>query len=177
MAQSQYPADAYYKGDVDELRIYDRALSPDEVANAMQGGMGYGIANTPSPANKAANLLPQVSLNWVAGQEGKTHDVYFGAGADDVANATTVKPLGVLVSPGQTATTYNAGRLEFGKTYFWRVDEVGAAPDLHGLQRKCMVVHHRAARLYDEQGQHHRHGLQLQQRGHGTGQDRSTVPA
>ncbi len=129
IAKSQYAADAYYKGDVDELRIYDRALSQDEVANAMQGGLGYGVANTPSPAHKAVNLLPDVSLSWKAGQLGQTHDVYFGTVADDVANATTAVPLGVLVSPGQTATTYKAGRLAFGKTYYWRVDEVGPAPD------------------------------------------------
>ncbi len=129
IARSQYPADAYYKGDVDDLRIYDRALSQDEVANAMQGGLGYGVANTPSPATKAVNLLPDVSLSWKAGQLGQTHDVYFGMIADDVANATTAKPLGVLVSPGQPAATYKAGRLAFGKTYYWRVDEVGPAPD------------------------------------------------
>ena len=83
----------------------------------------------PVPADKAVNLLPEVTLSWTAGQLGQTHDVYFGTVADDVANATTANPLGVLVSPSQAATTYNAGRLEFGKTYYWRVDEVGAAPD------------------------------------------------
>ena len=129
IARSQYPADAYYKGDVDELRIYDRALTQDEVANAMQGGMGYGVATSPVPADKATNLLPDQSLSWAAGQTGKTHDVYFGTVRDDVANATTAKPLGVLVSPGQAGTTYIAGRLAFGKTYYWRVDEVGPAPD------------------------------------------------
>ncbi len=129
IAKSQYAADAYYKGDVDELRLYDRALTQDEVANAMQGGLGYGVANTPAPADKATDLLRDQALSWTAGQLAKTHDVYFGAVRDDVANATTAKPLGVLVSPGQAGTTYNIGRLEFGKTYFWRVDEVGPAPD------------------------------------------------
>ncbi|MCL5280422.1 MAG: discoidin domain-containing protein [Planctomycetes bacterium] len=129
IARSQYPADAYYKGDVDDLRLYDRALSQDEVANTMQGGVGFGVATTPSPANKAVNLLPDVSLRWKSGQLGQTHDIYFGTDFNSVANAATAAGLGVLVSPGQTATTYNAGRLKFGTTYYWRVDEVGAAPD------------------------------------------------
>ncbi len=128
LGKSQWP-DALYQGSLDEFRIYNRAMSQDEVANVMQGGVGFGVANTPGPADKAVNLLPDVSLSWKAGQLGQTHDVYFGTVADDVANATTATPLGALVSPGQTVTTYNAGRLAFGKTYYWRVDEIGAAPD------------------------------------------------
>jgi hypothetical protein len=129
VARSQYAADAYYKGDVDELRIYDRVLTADEVANAMSGGPGYGVANTPVVADKTTDVPRDLVLSWTAGQVAKTHDVYFGTVSDSVANATTAKPLGVLVSPGQAATTYNAGRLVFGQTYYWRVDEVGAAPD------------------------------------------------
>jgi hypothetical protein len=129
VARSQYAADAYYKGDVDELRIYDRALTQDEIANAMSGGPGYGVANTPVVADKTTDVPRDLVLSWTAGQVAKTHDVYFGANSSDVANATTAKPLGVLVSPGQAATSYNPGRLAFGTTYYWRVDEVGAAPD------------------------------------------------
>jgi hypothetical protein len=128
IARSQYP-DPSYNGGLDDLRIYDRALTQDEVAHAMQGGLGYGVANTPIPANKASDLLRDQVLSWTAGQVAQTHDVYFGTVRDDVANATTAKPLGVLVSPGQAATTYNPGRLAFGTTYYWRVDEVGPAPD------------------------------------------------
>jgi len=50
IARSQY-ADPSYNGALDDLRIYDRTLSQDEVANAMQGGLGYGVASAPSPAN------------------------------------------------------------------------------------------------------------------------------
>ncbi|OHB67182.1 MAG: hypothetical protein A2Y77_04530 [Planctomycetes bacterium RBG_13_62_9] len=128
IARSQYP-DPSYSGGLDELRIYDRALSQDEIVNAMGGGLGYGLASTPNPADKATGLLPNVILSWSAGQVAKTHDVYFGAVRDDVANASTKTPLGVLVSPGQEATTFNVGRIGFGKTYYWRVDEVGPAPD------------------------------------------------
>lgn len=128
LGKSQWP-DALYKGSLDDFRIYNRALSGDEVANLVVGGAGFGVASAPSPANKATNLLPNVTLSWAAGQLGVTHDVYFGTDANAVASATTAAPLGVLASPGQTTLTYNAGQLAFGTTYYWRVDEVGAAPD------------------------------------------------
>jgi hypothetical protein len=35
----------------------------------------------------------------------------------------------VLVSQDQAATTFDPGRLEFGRMYYWRVDEVNGAPD------------------------------------------------
>ena len=38
--------------------------------------------------------------------------------------------MGVLVSQGQADTSYDPdGLLEIGQTYYWRIDEVNAAPD------------------------------------------------
>ena len=49
---------------------------------------------------------------------------------DDVNNAGRANPMGVLASQGQSDTTYDpAGLLDYGQTYYWRVDEVNAAPD------------------------------------------------
>jgi len=56
--------------------------------------------------------------------------VYFGTSFDDVNAAGRANPMGVLVSQGQTATTYApAATLDFETAYYWRVDEVNAAPD------------------------------------------------
>ena len=53
--------------------------------------------------------------------------MYFGTDADAVAKATVADPMGVLVSQGQSGTTYEpASRLQYGKTYYWRVDEIDA---------------------------------------------------
>ena len=47
----------------------------------------------------------------------------------DVTAAGRANPLNVLVSQAQDANTYEpTARLELGKTYYWRVDEVGATP-------------------------------------------------
>ena len=54
--------------------------------------------------------------------------MYLGTVFDDVNGASRASPKGTLVSQGQQDATYDAGRLEFGLTYYWRVDEVNAPP-------------------------------------------------
>ncbi|MBP8305361.1 MAG: discoidin domain-containing protein, partial [Phycisphaerae bacterium] len=58
----------------------------------------------------------------------KTHDVYLGTSLEDVTAATRTDLRGVLASQNQDANTYPVGRLAFGQTYYWRVDEVNAPP-------------------------------------------------
>ncbi len=83
----------------------------------------------PSPANEATDVPRDVILNWTPRESANTHDVYFGASLDDVNNATTtVDPAGVYMGR-QSQSTYVPGRLDLGQTYYWRVDEVNAAPD------------------------------------------------
>ena len=61
----------------------------------------------------------------MAGDYADTHDVYFGTVFDDVNDASRDNdPNSVLVSQNQNKTTYEPpGLLEFGQTYYWRVDE------------------------------------------------------
>ena len=60
----------------------------------------------------------------------RSHDVYFGTDAAAVSAASRADAMGVLASQGQSGTAYDpAGLLEFGQTYYWRVDEVNATPD------------------------------------------------
>ena len=71
--------------------------------------------------------------------------------------------MGVLVSQGQDANTYDpAGLLDFGQTYYWRVDEVNAPPDSTLYQGRGLELHGRALWLSDHNADHG-HGLQLQQ--------------
>ncbi|MDI6450881.1 LamG-like jellyroll fold domain-containing protein [Anaerobaca lacustris] len=88
------------------------------------------VAGNPDPANEATDVPRDVALSWTAGQSAATHDVYFGTVFYDVNDAARADPRGVLVSQAQSATTYDPiGRLDFETTYYWRVDEVNAAPD------------------------------------------------
>ena len=126
------PSEGHYLyGLVDDLRLYNHALSESEVAGVMAGkGPNAEFAGNPGPADEATDVLRDMSLTWEAGEYAATHDVYLGTVFDDVNNASRDNPLDVLVSEGQNATTYTPPTvLEYGQTYYWRVDEVNAAPD------------------------------------------------
>jgi hypothetical protein len=73
--------------------------------------------------------LRDVELRWTAGEFAATHNVYLGESFDDVNDASVTDPRGVLLSQGRAETAVDAGRLAFGQTYYWRVDEVNGAPD------------------------------------------------
>jgi hypothetical protein len=80
---------------------------------------------TPGPG---ATLVPcDVALSWILPSLTPTCDVYFGTSFADVNNASRIDPCGVLVSQGQTVTTYDPeGFLELQKTCYWRIDCVSA---------------------------------------------------
>ncbi len=126
LGRSQYSADGYFNGLMDDFRIYDEAVSQDTVQNVIMPGLGpnLGIATWASPENKSVDVPRDVVLGWMAGPYAATHDVFLGTAYDDVNNATAAGN-GVVASIGQTATSYDpAGLLDFGQTYYWRVDEI-----------------------------------------------------
>ncbi len=96
----------------------------------MAGMEKLGPAIDPFPEDETIDLPRDVVLNWTAGPYAATHDVYLGTVFDDVNSADRANPIDVLVSEGQDSTTCDpGGLLEFNQTYYWRVDEVNAAPD------------------------------------------------
>jgi len=119
-----------FTGSIAEVRIHDGVLSPTDIANNFVSKPGEPIAGDPNPTNGQTDVPRDSVLSWAAGPFAATHDVYFGTGFDDVNAADAADPLGVLVSEGQVASAYGPdGVLEFAQTYYWRVDEVNAAPD------------------------------------------------
>ena len=60
------------------------------------------------------------TLNWRPGREATSHKVYLGTDQNAVADGT---------APAKTVTehSFDPGSLNFGTTYFWKVDEVGDA--------------------------------------------------
>jgi hypothetical protein len=82
----------------------------------------------PGPANQTTEVHRDAVLSWKAGDRADKHNVYFGTVFDDVNEASIADPRGVLISENQDDTTYDpAGLLEFGQTYYWRVDEFNDA--------------------------------------------------
>ena len=127
LGRSQY-ADPYFNGTLDDLRIYDQAMSPAAIQKIMRGDVATSL--DPSPADKATDVPRDTVLGWTPGEFADTHNVYFGTVFDDINAADTTNPLDVLVGQSQDANTYDpTERLELGQTYYWRVDEVNAPPD------------------------------------------------
>ena len=78
------------------------------------------VAREPNPADGATGVTLDATLSWRPGREAASHKVYFGqdkkAVVDGTASAKSV-----------TENSYQAGDLEYGKIYYWRVDEVNEA--------------------------------------------------
>lgn len=82
-----------------------------------------GPAGSPNPADGAAGLGLDTDVEWAAGAQTDSHDVYFG----------TAYPLGAGEYRGnQQGTIYDPGPLTVDTTYYWRVDEVNAAGSMPG---------------------------------------------
>ncbi len=82
-------------------------------------------ATSPSPKDGATDVLRDGTvLTWSSGAAGAKFDVYFGSNLKYVTQVERAAPVFVQASIGQTATTFNPGQLELGKSYYWRVDEV-----------------------------------------------------
>jgi len=113
-------------GMLDDLSLFSRALTADEIVEIMGGLTDPNLASMPVPADGATDVPRDRDLGWKASASAASHDVYFGTSSADVDAATRANPMGVLVSQGQTGTTFDPGRMEFSQTYYWRVDEVAA---------------------------------------------------
>jgi len=118
-----------FEGLIDEVRLYARALSAADIKElfAYRGFLPVRARN-PQPAGEAIDVPRDVVLTWTPGTYAQTHDIYLGTEFEDVNNASLTQG-DALVSQGQDANTLDAGLLEFGQTYYWRVDEVNGAPD------------------------------------------------
>ncbi len=120
---------SFFSGVLDEVALFDVALTEEEIRNVMSG-LASSKAVSPIPADETTDVPRDTNLSWTATDTAATHNVYFGTNWEDVNAAGTNAPLGILVSEGQAETTYTPDNvLAFGQTYFWRIDEVNAAPD------------------------------------------------
>jgi hypothetical protein len=123
---------SYFDGMLDDVRFYNHALEEGELGPIMAGQeeLPTPRASRPKPGNEATDVQRDTALSWKPGLFADTHNVYFGTVLDDVNEAGVSYPRGVLVSENQYETIYApTDLLEFGRTYYWRVDEINAPPD------------------------------------------------
>jgi len=128
---SKGTANQGWDGLIDDVRIYNRALTETEIQQAMIG-IPPGSSYNPSPVNEATDVpRDDVVLSWIPGDYTEKHDVYLGTDFGDVKDATTtVDPSGVYMGR-QYLNTYATARFELGQTYYWRIDEVEADGTIH----------------------------------------------
>jgi hypothetical protein len=124
IGRSQYTADAYFNGSVDDFRIYNYALSQDEIKETMRGDTT--LAWGPSPADRSISDIDTIiPLSWSPGDSASQHDVYFGTDETTVDNADTSDTTGIY-RDRQSGTSYTPPEgVEWGSgPYYWRIDEV-----------------------------------------------------
>jgi len=81
-----------------------------------------GQASNPSPTNGASDTGVNISLNWSAGSDAVSHDVFFGADSPPAFQGN------------QSGTIFDPGRLPGNTTYYWRIDEVNDTGTTSGIQ-------------------------------------------
>lgn len=114
------------QGEMDDVWVFNRALTQSEIQILMRGTQGLALASEPLPADGAADVSRDAVLTWSPGNFADQHDVYFGTDYQDVNSATVDDG---AYQGRQGLTTYTPDRLALGETYYWRIDEVNAPPD------------------------------------------------
>jgi len=91
-----------------------------------------GAVGNPQPANGAADVQIDATLNWTAAETAASHELYFGTDADAVGSATTTSP--EYIGPKALGSeSYDPGGLAWDSSYAWRVDEVYPTETIKGL--------------------------------------------
>ncbi len=115
--------------DIAEVIVFNSALTDTEVEGVCEwlqtyvGRVAKTVASGGTPGDASNDVSRDVTLSWSPVVTAVKRDVYFGSSFEDVNTAT------VPTAAGLDVNDFNPGRLDFGATYFWRVDEVNGAPD------------------------------------------------
>jgi len=117
-----------FLGMIDDVRIYNEALTQEEIQVIMLGaGMPYSFA--PTPADGVLHEDTWASLSWRPGDEAASHDVYFGENFNDVNDGAEGTFYGnqtdAFFVVGFPGFPYSDGLVP-GTTYYWRIDEIEA---------------------------------------------------
>jgi len=118
----------WFLGQIDDVRIYNHALSQIEIQIAMKGAGGkWPYALGPDPKDGALHLDTWANLSWTPGGFAVSHDVYFSDNFDDVNSGSETAFQGSHPSTyfvvGFPGFPYPDGLVP-GTTYYWRIDEV-----------------------------------------------------
>jgi hypothetical protein len=115
-----------FRGSLDDVRIYDHALTPTEISDLATLG---GKAVAPNPVD-GGHFVPALgAVSWLPGLSAESHDVYFGKDYVDVRDATTASP---LYRGNQIGLVLPVEAIDPDQVYAWRVDEIAAGHVIPG---------------------------------------------
>jgi len=138
--------DRGFNGAVDDIRMYNRPLSPEEIWQLyVWKGKNLHSAALPVPAHLATDLMPSQTLGWMPGKNAAGHNLYFGTNEDAVANATTSSSEFKGSYPADI-NSFDTGALEFAKTYYWRIDELSGENITRGDLWQFTVIDGKASK-------------------------------
>ena len=114
-----WTTDMDFDGKIDDVSLYDRALSDEEIRE-LYGQGADKKASSPNPVDGATGADPNGVLSWVPGYQIVSHDVYFGTDYNDVNDAT---PESNEYMGNYDVSTWDPCGLEIDTLYYWRIDE------------------------------------------------------
>lgn len=123
IGRSNWSADAYFEGRLDDVRICNYALTPEEVQLLYRTG---GQAENPAPPTQTMGTTDVISLEWTAGSLAAAHLLYLGTEQIAVLNAAPASP---EYKGRQTSTLFRPSLVQ-DTAYYWRVDEETAEQDI-----------------------------------------------
>ncbi|MHC4500060.1 MAG: LamG domain-containing protein, partial [Planctomycetota bacterium] len=94
------------------------------VLNAFLLRGGGETARSPEPINMTENVCLDDEICWTAGPSAAQHHIYLGTDFDDVNDATTASTLFMDELSLGTECYSLSGLVDWGTTYYWRIDEV-----------------------------------------------------
>jgi len=127
IGRTQEGANRSFLGMIDDPRIYNRALTQEEVQEAMLGA-DLQQARNPNPADGAIDVSVEANLTWTRGESADEDEVYFGTdpcALTKVADIIVLPPNPPLYNPGDP-------NLVASTTYYWRVDEINDMKTITG---------------------------------------------
>ncbi|MFH1882786.1 MAG: LamG domain-containing protein [Planctomycetota bacterium] len=119
----RYGSSTGFNGIIDNVRLYNKALTVEEILLAMRGDplLAWG----PKPSHGSTLYIRDATpLSWSAGDNASQHDIYFGTDRDAVVDADESDTTGIYRGrQGVTIYTPAEGVEWGGGPYYWRVDE------------------------------------------------------
>ncbi|MHC4300134.1 MAG: DNRLRE domain-containing protein, partial [Planctomycetota bacterium] len=127
---------SYNPGTLESEKVYYWRVDEFDAISTYKGDIWSfttpGAVGNSQPANGTADVSMVATLSWTPADTAASSDLYFGADADAVYNATTASPE-YMGNKALGSETYDPGKLALDSTYHWRVDAVYPDKTVKGL--------------------------------------------